>query len=82
MTMVCCQVFGNHIAITAGGSQRHFELNVYKPLLAYGMMHSIRLLADVSRSSTEHCVAGIDADEKRIREPMERSLTLVDGAGA
>ena len=48
MTMVCCQVFGNHTAITVGGSQGHFELNVYKPLLAYCMMHSIQLLADVA----------------------------------
>ena len=77
MTMVCCQVFGNHAAITAGGSQGHFELNVYKPLLAYCMMHSIQLLTDVSRSFTEHCVDGIRADEKRIRELMERSLMLV-----
>jgi fumarate hydratase class II len=77
MTMVCCQVFGNHTAITVGGSQGHFELNVYKPLLAYCMMHSIQLLADVVRSFTEHCVEGIRADEKRIRELMERSLMLV-----
>jgi fumarate hydratase class II len=77
MTMVCCQVFGNQTAITVGGSQGHFELNVYKPLLAYCMMHSIQLLADVTRSFTEHCVEGIRADEKRIRELMERSLMLV-----
>src|SRR3977135_1150121 len=56
MTMVCCQVFGNHAAITVAGSQGHFELNVYKPVLAYCMMHSIQLLADVARSFTEHCV--------------------------
>src|SRR6202051_1253401 len=77
MTMVCCQVFGNHTAITVAGSQGHFELNVYKPVLAYCMMHSIRLLADVARSFTEHCVKGIRADEKRIRDLMERSLMLV-----
>jgi fumarate hydratase class II len=77
MTMVCCQVFGNHTAITVGGSQGHFELNVYKPLLAYCMMHSIQLLGDVTRSFTENCVDGIQADEKRIRELMERSLMLV-----
>jgi fumarate hydratase class II len=77
MTMVCCQVFGNHTAITIGGSQGHFELNVYKPLLAYCMMHSIQLLADVARSFTEHCIEGIRADEKRIKELMERSLMLV-----
>jgi fumarate hydratase class II len=77
VTMVCCQVFGNHTAITMGGSQGHFELNVYKPLLAYCMMNSIQLLADVVRSFTEHCVTGIRADEKRIHELMERSLMLV-----
>ncbi len=77
MTMVCCQVFGNQTTITIAGSQGHFELNVYKPVLAYCMMHSIQLLADVARSFTEHCVEGIRADEKRIRELMERSLMLV-----
>jgi fumarate hydratase class II len=77
MTMVCCQIFGNHTAITVAGSQGHFELNVYKPVLAYCMMHSIELLADVARSFTEHCVQGIRADEKRIRDLMERSLMLV-----
>jgi fumarate hydratase, class II len=77
MTMVCCQVFGNHTAITVAGSQGHFELNVYKPVLAYCMMHSIQLMSDAARSFTEHCVEGIRADEKRIRELMERSLMLV-----
>jgi fumarate hydratase, class II len=77
MTMVCCQVFGNQTAITVAGSQGHFELNVYKPVLAYCMMHSIQLLADVTRSFREHCVEGIRADEKRIRDLMERSLMLV-----
>lgn len=77
VTMVSCQVFGNQAAITAAGSQGHFELNVYKPVLAYCMIHSIRLMADVARSFTEHCVEGIRADEKRIRELMERSLMLV-----
>src|ERR1700689_778401 len=77
MTMVCVQIFGNNTALTFPGSQGHFELNVYKPVLAYCMMHSIQLLADVARSFTEHCVEGIRADEKRIRELMERSLMLV-----
>jgi fumarate hydratase class II len=77
MTMVCCQVFGNHTTITVAGSQGHFELNVYKPVLAYCMMHSVQLLADAARSFTEHCVTGIRADETRIRELMERSLMLV-----
>src|SRR6187399_3240412 len=77
MTMVCCQVFGNQTAITVAGSQGHFELNVYKPVMAHCMMHSIELLADVTRSFTENCVDGIRADEKRIRDLMERSLMLV-----
>jgi len=77
MTMVCCQVFGNHTAITIAGSQGHFELNVYKPVLAHCMMQSIQLLSDAARSFTEHCVSGINADENRIRELMERSLMLV-----
>jgi fumarate hydratase class II len=77
LTMVCCQVFGNHTAITVAGSQGHFELNVYKPILAYCMMHSIQLLADAVRSFATNCVAGLRADEKRIHELMERSLMLV-----
>jgi len=77
MTMVCCAVFGNQSAITVGGSQGHFELNVYKPLLAHCMMQSIQLMADATRSFTENCVQGIEADEKRIHELMERSLMLV-----
>ena len=77
MTMVCSQVFGNHTTVTVAGSQGHFELNVYKPVLAFAMMHSIQLLSDAARSFTLHCVRGIRADETRIRELMERSLMLV-----
>jgi fumarate hydratase class II len=77
LTMVCCQVFGNHTAISAGASQGHFELNVYKPLLAHCMLQSIRLLADAARSFADNCVVGIRANEARIRELMERSLMLV-----
>jgi fumarate hydratase class II len=77
MTMVCCQIFGNHTTITVAGSQGHFELNVYKPVLAHSMLQSIQLMADVARSFTEHCVVVIRADEKRIHELMERSLMLV-----
>jgi fumarate hydratase, class II len=77
MTMVCCQIFGNHTTITTAGSQGHFELNVYKPVMAYAMLQSIRLMADVARSFTDHCVSGIRANEKRITELMERSLMLV-----
>jgi fumarate hydratase, class II len=77
MTMVCCQVFGNQTTITVAASQGHFELNVFKPVIAYAMLQSIRLLADVSISFTDHCVAGIRANEPRIRELMQRSLMLV-----
>jgi fumarate hydratase class II len=77
LTMVCCQVFGNHGAITVAASQGHFELNVYKPVLAHCMLQSIRLLADAARSFTDNCIAGTRANEKRIRELMERSLMLV-----
>jgi fumarate hydratase class II len=77
LTMVCCRVFGNQTTITIGASQGHFELNVYKPVLAANMLQSIRLLADASRSFTDNCVVGIKADEKRIRELMQRSLMLV-----
>jgi fumarate hydratase, class II len=77
LTMVCCQVFGNQTAVTVAGSQGHFELNVYKPVLAYCMMQSIRLLADAAQSFTDNCVVGIKANEARIRELMERSLMLV-----
>ena len=75
--MVCCQVFGNDTTITVAASQGHFELNVYKPVIAHAMLQSIRLLADAARSFTDNCVVGIRADETRIRELMERSLMLV-----
>ncbi len=77
MTMVCCQVFGNHAAMTVAASQGHFELNVYKPVLAYDMLQSIRLLSDAARSFTAHCISDLRADEKRIAELMQRSLMLV-----
>jgi fumarate hydratase class II len=77
LTMVCCQVFGNQTTITIAGSQGHFELNVYKPILAYCMLQSIRLLGDAVNSFTDNSVIGIQANEPRIRELMERSLMLV-----
>jgi fumarate hydratase class II len=77
LTMACCQVFGNHTTITVAASQGHFELNVYKPVLAHCMLQSIRLLADASESFAENCVTGIKADVKRIDELMQRSLMLV-----
>jgi fumarate hydratase class II len=77
LTMVCCQVFGNQAAMSVAASQGHFELNVYKPVLALCMLQSIRLLADAARSFADNCVVGIKADEKRIDELMQRSLMLV-----
>jgi fumarate hydratase class II len=77
LTMVCCQVFGNNTTITVAGSQGHFELNVYKPVLAHAMLQSIRLMGDAVNSFTDNCVAGIKANEPRIAELMQRSLMLV-----
>lgn len=77
LTMVCAQVFGNHATITFAGSQGHFELNVYKPVLGYAMLQSIRILGDAAVSFADNCVVGIEADEDRIRDLMSRSLMLV-----
>jgi fumarate hydratase class II len=77
MTMVCAQVMGNNVSTTFAGSQGHLELNVFKPLIAYNTLQSIRLLADASKSFTEKCVEGITANEDRIADLMSRSLMLV-----
>ena len=77
LTMACCQVFGNETTVTVAGSQGHFELNVYKPVIAYATLQSIRLLADAAESFAEHCVVGIRANEARINELMKNSLMLV-----
>ncbi|CTQ54452.1 Fumarate hydratase class II [Roseibium album] len=77
LTMVCTQVHGNNATISFAGSQGHFELNVYKPVMAYTMLLSIRLLADASNSFTDRCVSGITANEANITALMERSLMLV-----
>jgi fumarate hydratase, class II len=77
LTMVCTQVMGNHVTITVAGSQGHFELNVYKPVIIYNLLQSIRLIADGAVSFTDHCVTGIVPNEKRIAELLERSLMLV-----
>jgi fumarate hydratase class II len=77
LTMVCAQVMGNHVSITVAGSQGHFELNVYKPVIIFNLMQSIRLIADAARSFTDNCVAGIVVNEKRVAELLERSLMLV-----
>jgi fumarate hydratase class II len=77
MTMVCAQVMGNHVAITVGGAQGHFELNVFKPMMAYNMIQSIRIMSDACLSFTDKCVVGIKANEDRITDLMEKSLMLV-----
>ncbi len=77
VTMVCTQVMGNHTTMTVAGSQGHFELNVYNPVMAYNMDQSINLLADVCDSFTKRCVVGITANEERIADLMARSLMLV-----
>lgn len=77
LTMLCCQVFGNDVAINIGGASGNFELNVFKPLIAHNFSQSVRLLADGMSSFEEHCVRGIEADRGRIAELMERSLMLV-----
>ena len=77
LTMVFTRVFGNNTTIMAAGSQGHFELNAFKPVLVYTMLQSIRLLADAARSFTDNCVVDIRANEQRIGELMQRSLMLV-----
>jgi fumarate hydratase class II len=77
LTMVCCQVMGNHVAITIAGSHGHLELNVFKPVIIFNLLQSIRLLADGSVSFTDNCVAGIRANEDRISRLLGESLMLV-----
>jgi fumarate hydratase class II len=77
LTMVCTQVMGNHVTITVAGSQGHFELNVFKPVIIFNLLQSIRLIADAAVSFTDNCVAGIVVNEKRVMELLERSLMLV-----
>ncbi len=77
LTQVCTRIFGNHATITFAGSQGHFELNVYNPVMAYSFLQSVRLMADAARSFTEHCVVGIEPRLDNIRHGLERSLMLV-----
>lgn len=77
LTMVCAQVIGNHTAVTVAGAQGHLELNVFKPVIAYNVLQSIRLLGDAALSFTDHCVVGIEPNVERIAELMEQSLMLV-----
>lgn len=75
--MLCAQVMGNHVAITVSGSNGHFELNVFKPVMIHNLLQSIRLLADGARSFTDNCVVGIEANVERIEELRDKSLMLV-----
>ena len=77
LTMLCCQVFGNDVALNFGGASGNFELNVFKPLIAHNFLQSVRLLADGMASFEEHCVRGIEANRARIAELVQRSLMLV-----
>ncbi|CAG9318306.1 unnamed protein product [Blepharisma stoltei] len=77
LTMVCAQVIGNHTAVTIGGCNGHFELNVFKPVIIKNVLHSIRLIGDASRSFTDHCVSGIQANRDKINKIMNESLMLV-----
>jgi len=77
LTMVAAQVMGNHVTITIAGSQGHLELNVFKPVIIYNLLQSIRLLADASRSFADRCIVGIEANRERIEELLHRSLMLV-----
>ena len=77
LTQVCAHVFGNDAAIGFAGSQGHFELNVYKPMMIYNLLQSIQLLDDAAGAFTDNCVVGIKADEARIEKLMRESLMLV-----
>jgi fumarate hydratase class II len=77
LTQVCVQVFGNNAALSFAGSQGHFELNVYNPVMAYNFIQSVRLLSDAAISFTDNCVVGIEPREDNIKAALERSLMLV-----
>ena len=77
MTMVCVQVMGNHVAITIAGASGHFELNVFKPVMIYNLLHSIRLVGDAAVSFTDNCIAGLEANVERITSLRDQSLMLV-----
>ena len=77
MTMVACQVFGNETTVTVAASQGHFELNVYKPVIAFNVLQSIKILSECMVSFADNCVKGIKANETRIHDLLEKSLMLV-----
>jgi fumarate hydratase class II len=77
LTMVCCQVMGNHTAITIGGSQGNFELNVFKPMMIHNLLHSVQILSDSMKAFREKCIEGIEPNENVIKNHLENSLMLV-----
>lgn len=77
MTMCCAQVVGNHMAVSVGGMNGHFELNVFKPMIIRNVLHSIRLLGDACDSFNENCVKGIQANRDNITRILNESLMLV-----
>ena len=77
MTMVCAQVMGNDVAVTIGGTQGHYELNVFKPMMAYNLLQSAELIGDACVSFDEHCAQGIEPNQRRIDELLNNSLMLV-----
>ena len=77
LTMVAAQVLGNDVAINVGGATGHFELNVFKPMMAYNFLHSARLIGDAARSFADNCVAGLEPNRERIKEHLHNSLMLV-----
>jgi len=77
VTMVCVKVIGNHNGITMAGSHGHFELNVFKPLIAHNILQSIDLLADSCKNFSQYCIKGIKADKKKIKYYLDNSLMLV-----
>jgi fumarate hydratase class II len=77
MTMVCAQVFGNDVTVNFGGAMGNFELNVFKPVIIFNVLQSIRLIADACESFTDHCVEGIEANRTNIKKHLENSLMLV-----
>ena len=77
LTMLCVQVFGNDVAINFGGASGNFELNVFRPMMAYNFLQSVRLLADGMNSFNDHCAAGIEPNRERIAQLVEASLMLV-----
>jgi fumarate hydratase class II len=81
MTMLCCQVMGNDVAVNMGGASGNFELNVYRPMVIHNFLQSVRLLADGMESFNEHCAVGIEPNRARISQLLNESLMLVTARG-